>query len=269
MPAAGAAGVAVATPVPATTETEPTPAETEKTFGRRGSFAISAERLAMLGAWKTRLKAADGNSQDTYSGTDIALLGMAAGGYAAPNPDFILLRMPSVPRIAFDYFVTDHISVGGFLGYFARSASASHQEKSGTSSGGSSGSGGVTPSMDGPSSTIAFIGARGSFFLPLGAEAKYGFWFRGGLSYVSSSSKLTVSAAGISASTTTSLSEVMVNADALFLLPLTSGFAITGGPFFDGSLTGSMKVEAPSVPSVSNDAGELAYGVTFGLTGYL
>ena len=203
-------------------------------FGKKGDVAIGAERLTGLHVWKTRVVVDD--TEITDSGTDVALLGKPSGSYGASTS---IPRIGSVPRLALDYFVADKISIGGFLGY--ASLSADHQEGDGKAE-------------ELPSTSLLFIGARGGYYLTLGDSL--GAWFQGGLSYVSGSLS--------EGDEDLSLSEVMVNAAASLVIPATRSFGFTAGAFFDGSLTGTVSGQGPDL-----DAGELGFGATAGLVGWL
>jgi len=188
-----------------------------------------------LHVWKSRIVV--GDTEITETGTDVALLGKPSGSYGATSP---IPRIGSVPRLALDYFVADNLSIGGFLGY--ASLSADHQEGDGKAE-------------DSLSTSLLFIGARGGYNLPLGQSL--GVWLQGGLSYVSGSSG--------EGDTEVSLSEVMVNATASLVIPATQEFGFTAGAVFDGSLTGTVSSDGGD----DVDAGELGFGVTAGLVGWL
>lgn len=241
--AAGTAAAPAPAPAPAEVPEKEPPGATgprSSWFGKEGSFVISAERLSMLSAFKTRVVV--GSDESTYSGTDVSLLGNSSGVFT-PQVDGVV-RVSTVPRLGLDYFQRNRLSLGGWLGWTSRSASLKEgMEK------------------DLPSTSTFFVGARGGYYLPL--TDAVGGWLRGGLSYVSSS---TTDSSG-SQESSVKISEVMINLDATAVFPIFPHVALTAGAFLDGSLTGTATTKSGGM-SADNDIGELAYGVTVGLTGF-
>jgi hypothetical protein len=89
----------------------------ERTFGNSGEVAISAERLLGYAStsWKMKLKNAP-DPKDTVS--HLNLLVNANGDVATY----------SAPRVAFDYFVTDGLSLGASIGFSAASGEENYRE---------------------------------------------------------------------------------------------------------------------------------------------
>src|SRR6185295_17738514 len=126
---------------------------------------------------------------------------------------------------------------------------------------------GQSQSADQPSSSLLLLGARGGYYLPL--SDALGAWFQGGLSYASASSTQPPPPNTMGGTeSSVSLSEVWINAGALAVLPVVEHLSLTGGAYFDGTLTGTATQKEANV-SQDNKAGELAYGLTIGVLGYL
>jgi len=108
-------------------------------FGNKGDIAISAERVMGINFYDEG--AETGNQSVTFIGLGI--------GHRTPFPYLI-------PRIGFDYFVIDSLSIGGALGFGDVSA------RNGTNSG-------------------AMIAPRVGYALEF--SKVFGFWPRGGFTY--------------------------------------------------------------------------------------
>lgn len=88
----------------------------EETFGTQGRFIIAGERLVGYTVMKTERKWSVGNTDRTEKWTDtqfdLTMKGSVHDPFAAP-------------RLAFDYFIIDGLSLGGSIGY----ASHTHEGK--------------------------------------------------------------------------------------------------------------------------------------------
>jgi hypothetical protein len=186
-------------------------------FGSKGTVVIGAENLT--GVAYSTVDTDGGDISSTY----VSLLG---------NSDH---QTPyDTPRLAFDFFVTDRVSLGGSATYAHVSSEAS--------------SGAV--SVDLGSQQGFVIAPRAGFGLPLGDRV--GLWARGGVTYYNAEDDdTTVSGLGLSL-------------DPALLLFLSPGTALSVGFTANVGLTGSVDTGA-----VSNDAKVSMYGLTVGLHGIL
>jgi hypothetical protein len=118
-------------------------------FGKSGSMGFSAERLFAFYSAKHKVEGGNGNTDtSSYSG-----FGFGWGAIAYPF---------NVPRLGFDYFIIDQLSLGGALGY----AKFNDDNDRPTNNG---------------DLEIFMIAPRVGYWIPIGGVV--GFWPRGGLTY--------------------------------------------------------------------------------------
>jgi hypothetical protein len=84
------------------------PAFAQATFGPQGTAAFSADRLFGFYSSSEQIEV-DGVGE---SETDYTTFGFAWQGPVHPTPH-------TVPRLAFDYFVIDGLSIGGSIAYWS------------------------------------------------------------------------------------------------------------------------------------------------------
>jgi hypothetical protein len=147
----------------------------------------------------------------------------------------------SAPRVTFDYFVIDHLSVGGTLAY--ASWTTSHPNE-------------VPRPADTSNSQFAFMPRVGYAYM---FGSVVGIWPHGGLMYHSGSfddgNGRTDKGSGFA-----------FDLDALFVFAITPHFGFTVGPTFDVDLGGSHTV---TPPGVSQDEHFRQFGIQAGLLGWL
>jgi hypothetical protein len=200
-----------------------------QTFADRGTLAFSADRL--FGIYLTHAEVdpePNSNFDMDRDGTEVGLLWQAAA-----------LTPYTVPRLSIDYFVIDHLSVGGTVAF----ASGSWD--------------------DGP----ADYNASGLLFAPrVGGAWMFndwvGIWPRGGLTYYGLNGGASVGGLGNDADAW----QLALTAEAALVLSPAEGFAFTVGPAFDLGLAG--KWDPPGAGD--NDFGMYSLGLlTAGVLGYL
>jgi hypothetical protein len=218
-------------------------AQAQDKFGSQGQMVFSADRLFGVSANSTTIKQeANGQTTETTnSTTGISLLwgNNAAGDNSVP--------VSAIPRLSFDYFVIDGLTVGGSLGYYTSS--------------GTTKSGGV--SSDLPNTSGFAFAPRVGYALMF--TDMIGFWPRGGLTYWQGKSE-TVG----TNKTTTTISGFDVNIEVPFVISPTPHFAFTVGPLLDLGLSGSYKQESGGQtlspePSIKHTN----IGLVAGILGYL
>jgi hypothetical protein len=94
-------------------------------FGAQGQITLSADRLFGYYSWKADWNGTPPGGQKvegTESGTSLGLL----WGNSTTSNDNLRSVYNAVPRLSFDYFVIDRLSIGGSLGYV--SISGSHEQ---------------------------------------------------------------------------------------------------------------------------------------------
>ncbi len=207
-------------------------------IGNQGQFVVGAERLTALSfdSLTTSLPAPIGD--ETQKSTGIALLGnsVSAGG----------ITPSSLPRLGFDYFVIDGLSVGTSLVYAHMSLKAE--------AGGQS--------QDQGSQDVFLFAPRVGYALQFGDT--FSFWPRAGITYTNASTSTPASAGQSSSSTSTHFLDLTV--EPLFGLSPVSHFVILGGPYLDLGLSGSSKAGGSSQ---SVDQKATSFGLTFGIAGYI
>lgn len=162
------------------------PASAQEIMGA-GHLAIGAERL--FGFYLDMQHSEAGNLEYDNDATGFTLLW-------GPTPDGALLP---IPRIAIDYFLDEHLTLGGTFGI-------------------------ASISNDGPDLFGIIFNPRVGYALRLSHE--FAFWPRGGL---------TIAHAGGDAD----LTVFGLTLEGMFTLMPSDGWAFTGGPVIDLGFTGS------------------------------
>ncbi len=182
----------------------------------QGSMVLGAERIT--GIYHV------GGSDAVPSNTVVAFLGNHG------------ILPHDVPRVGFDYFVIDHLSVGGNFVVWNGSLSEA--------------------GAGGSQTEIAFIPRVGYALM---FTDSIGFWPRGGLSY-----------AHINFSpdrgSDTNAHYFAFDVDAPFFFGLSQGFAVTVGPFLDVGFGGSIEADVPF--SHSQSFNPVLVGLSAGFAGF-
>ena len=207
-----------------------------QTFGEKGVIAISAERL--FGFTYDSARRTD-NGQDTnVSVTHFSLLSspVSVGGN---TPNFVWAGYGS-PRVAGDYFLIDHLSLGAALGYAHWSATVQ-----------TPGPGGNETTTTGDSFTFA---PRVGYFLTF--NDKIGFWPRGGITY------RTFGSANFGGH------DLAFTLEAPFAFTLIPHVVFWAGPTVDLGFTGSQNNKLANGSTTSFDFNAIEIGIQTGLVVY-
>jgi hypothetical protein len=186
--------------------------EAQAELGSKGNFALGAERVWGLSVGE--ISADPGDLDYTY---------FALAGSRTPVSPF------ETPRLAFDYFAWDSLSLGGSIMYSNRSFDNDDDD-------------------DDDSSFL--IAPRVGYAIPFGA-GNSGVWLRGGLSYYHNDFG------------NSDEGGFGLNLDAMFYIGLTPGFALTLGPTVDLGFGGEV-----DTPAGDFDRNYRAFGFAGGLTGW-
>lgn len=199
-------------------------------FGKKGQFAVSAERLFGITHTSARLSLPGGDQTNTVTGISLLSAPLATsannafwGGYGSP-------------RVAGDYFVIDHLSLGAALGYSHASVTRPQ--------------GNAEVTVSGDSVTFAPRVGYAIAFTDL-----IGIWPRGGLSYRNFSAE------------NSSTHDLAFTLEAPFTFNVVPHVVFWAGPTLDLGLSGSSKVEVGN-GSVSTDFNATEIGLQTGLVAY-
>lgn len=220
----------------------------EGSLPAEGNFVFGAERMFGFHSYKGTIDVTVQGTKATatQSGTQLSLLWGAnsiGGDGLGANPD-------AIPRVAFDYMISDLISLGGSLGYY----STSGEQK--TEAAGQSASE-DTPDMNG----FAFA-PRIGFMIPL--TETVGLWPRAGFTYY----KYNVSYQTGNGDAEQNATLEQVNLEGMFFLSPVDHFGFLVGPVIDIGVGGSIEQKAGGA-SESYDAKWTNFGLAAGLGGYL
>jgi hypothetical protein len=194
-------------------------------FSAKGQLAISAERLFGFYHDSATL---DGT---TFKSDSFSLLSSPVAGGGAWSY--------GMPRVAGDYFIIDHLSLGGALGY--SHISVSHPAGPNTT---------VTDSGD----SFLFAPRVGYMFA---FTSIVGIWPRGGFTY------RTLSAGD------TSQHDLALTLEAPFVFTVIPHVAFWAGPTLDVGLSGSQSAPLPGGATRSVDLNATEIGIQTGLVGYV
>lgn len=162
-------------------------------FGKSGSFGFSAERVFQL-YYSAKLSAEDGAGRSADA--DYSQFAVGWGAHELSYPF-------NTPRIGFDYFVIDSLSVGGALGYYSFNG-------------------------EGDNDIEGFLLApRVGYWIPIGGVV--GFWPRGGLTYHSLSPN----------GANNNQSGLALTLEGMFAIGPVEHFAFLAGPTIDWDFIGT------------------------------
>jgi opacity protein-like surface antigen len=213
-------------------------------FPRQGAFVLGGERLTGLYFYSIKTERtigggplAGGKTDVDYSGTEVNLLwGGTAGAYSGAG----IANPAAIPRLGFDYFVTDLISVGGSLGY---STASGEQKVNGASE-------------DLPSYSAFLFNPRVGFGIPISDIVV--FWPRVGITYW----RFHTESEDVNTKQEGTLSGLALTAEGMFVISPVPHFGFGVGPLIDLGLSGTAKGEATDKRSGLKVSGEDDYKVT-------
>lgn len=230
------------------------PAALAEPFGQKGQFAISGDRIFGISYMHASLP-----NDQSASVTQFSLLGQSptlpgvlnAGGnvttVAGINPY-------TVPRISFDYFIIDGLTIGGSIIYAHQSYTDKYR---------AGGPNNVLISVDFSGDLVALAPRVGYAYM---FSETVGIWPRGGFTYHYQNLDL---GNGVK----NSLDGFALNLDAPFVISPIDQFAFLVGPAIDIGFTGTYKTTAPAGPlgtvTTETDYTLLGFGLYAGLMGYI
>ena len=210
----------------------PAAAQEVDNIGNAGQFVIGAERITGVYFDKATLEP-EGGGESTDSTTSIALLGN--GGGDGPS---------SVPRLGFDYLVTDGFSVGGSFVVFSQS---SETEPDGGDS------------VDTGSMTSIYINPRAGYAYAF--DDTFAIWPRAGIAFMTFSGDEGEGGADISGNS------LQLTLEGNLVVSPFEHFAFIGGPFLDVGLSGSGEREQGG-ETADADLKYTSFGLNVGIAGY-
>lgn len=227
-------------------------------FGSRGQMAFSADRLFGVYGYKastsyTGNAPAGGEYEDSQSGTHVNLLwGNSSVANFGINPYMM-------PRLSFDYFVIDGLSVGGSIGYATMGGETKPEKRpAGVALG---------ESEDLPDSNLFAFAPRVGYAYMF--NDIIGIWPRGGITYARIHSE--AQQGGAKYEVTNKVFSLDI--EAMLVIVPKEHFAFVVGPVLDLGLTGSSKTEATPAPNNvpadwDQDVKLHTYGLAAGMLGY-
>lgn len=225
-------------------------------LGEKGELIVTADRLLPLFSYSSQTLTTNRGGVETKtsdSGSSIALL-FASDTSIPVNPH-------TVPRLAFDYAVINHLTVGGAV-VVGFGLGGSHKVETGDRS----------PKNDADKTTVFGIAPRVGYVLPLGNT--FGFWPRAGFAFYSISSKSEDNANNGNKTIITNATSVLsLDLDPQFVwVPLQHFFAHFG-PILNVPLTGSRSTESEpanggTTDTTKNDFSIVHFGLSAGLGGW-
>jgi hypothetical protein len=236
-------------------------------FTKAGTFTFSAERLTGFFVNDASIET-DGTAGDTPVTADIdnststfALLGN--GLEAAPA---------GVPRLGFDYFVIDSLSIGGSALYATQSETT---ESAGTAVFGGGMGGGLAVdvrSEEETDRTLLALGPRVGYAMKF--SDLLGFWGRGGLTYTRATTDVLARnlepGDDVTEDSSSSVSALALSLDAELVITPVEHIAIGVGPLFDISFVGDFeRDDAADEIQSDGDASIISYGASAGLIVWL
>jgi hypothetical protein len=223
--------------------------EGEHRFGAKG-FIVSADRLAPVMSYESVKTTAQDGGTNTQSRLSLAFFNNGPFGFFG--------TFYNLPRIAFDWLPVDNVTIGGaFWLYTQLSASDTLSPANGPST-----------TTDQPKVTYWGVAPRVGYVIPLGHTLA--FWPRAGVEYHN------VATSSVNGSTSTTITQFSLEAEALLVISPWNHFGFTVGPTADIPITGHTTSQtaagtgAAGAPSTSTsvDSAMLQFGVSAGMLGH-
>jgi hypothetical protein len=228
-------------------------AQEANNLGEKGELIVSIDRFMPLLSYTSETVTTTRNNvteKTTDTGTSAAFL---IGN--EPNVGSV----HTVPRVAFDYAVIKHLTVGGAFA-FAFGLGGHHEEEQGN----------VSRKNDTPNNTIIGFAPRAGYVLPF--HKNFAFWPRAGFGFYWTSAKTTTTNnMGVDTTTTNSNFLFSLDLDPQLAWVPVEHFFIHVGPLLNIPLTGSNSVEVATgsnTTTVKNDLSVFHFGLSAGLGGW-
>jgi hypothetical protein len=210
-------------------------------LGQRGTWFLSADRVVPVFAY-TRDTQTDNNASFSTSTSSISLL-----SYGVPSNIAY-----TIPRIAVDYAIAPHLTLGGaFAAFFDLSSSSTTKF------------GGMSMTADNPKVSGFLITPRIGYLVPIGP--RLAIWPRGGFSYYSESVSNPPNMMGNS--TTDGFHQLALDLEGNLVIAAAPHFLVMIGPVIDVPLSGSTSVTNGNT-TTSVDYSQFHFGITGGIGGY-
>jgi len=230
-------------------------AQAQERFGQQGHMAFSADRLFGIYGYSatTSYNGNGGEYEDSQSGTHVNLLwGNSSVAEFGINPHMM-------PRLSFDYFVIDGLSIGGSIGYATMGGEQKPEKRPPGV--------GLGESEDLPDTNLFAFAPRVGYAYMF--TDIIGIWPRGGVTYARLHSEAQQGGAKYEVSS----SAFSLDLEAMLVIVPKEHFAFVVGPVLDLGLTGSSKTKSTPPPNnVPNDWDQdvklHTYGLAAGILGY-
>jgi hypothetical protein len=230
-------------------------------FGEKGELMFSADRLVPVISYAHASSTDDQGLTHSRSASGLSLLwGRNLGLAEAGN---VALNVHTIPRVAADYVVIQHLTLGGALAIgFGLGGTDEDQVRGG---------GVVTArKTDSPRATAIGFAPRVGYVIPL--SELFAFWPRGGFGFYSVSQKQdTTDNNGVVSTTSVTDTIISLDLDPQFALVPVEHFFIHFGPLMNIPLSGSRsfkRTTGSQTTTVSNDISLFHFGITAGIGGW-
>lgn len=234
-------------------------------FGEKHQLIVSADRLLpVIGYTHASVSSTDNGQEVTssHSGANVSLLFGSSLAVPASN----LVDPHTLPRVAFDFTVIDHLTLGAALAFGVGFAGKQSQEAV---------AGGVktTTKTDDPSSWVIGFAPRVGYVVPIGNHLA--FWPRGGLGVYHAALHQDRTVANADVETSVGDTHLSLDLDPqLVIVPYPHLFC-TVGPIANIPLAGSRATETKTTAggatrsvSVDNDISVFRIGLSASIGGW-
>ncbi|MBX3225966.1 MAG: hypothetical protein KIT84_29680 [Labilithrix sp.] len=241
-------------------------------FGEKGELIITGDRLVPLFGYTHSSVERDGQIniteiRETSSnrsgisllfGRDLSGSEDGVGEFSQP------VNMHSLPRVAFDFTIIPHLTLGAALAFgFGLGGSTSEERSTGPNSS-------VTVKVDAPTYTAIGLAPRVGYIIPLGEHLA--LWPRGGFSFYSLSAKVETSVANAPREISVTDTLFALDLDAQLAIIPVEHFLITVGPMLNIPVSGNRSISTTAganTTTIDRDISVLHFGIHAGIGGWV
>ena len=232
-------------------------------FGEKGQLIISADRLVPLFGYASASVTRTENGRELTDSTSGAGLSILLGRDLGINGGAGPANVHTLPRVAFDYSVINHLTLGAAIAFgFGLGGSIEQEQVQGNTV--------TTRKIDSPTSSAIGLAPRVGYVIPLGDWLA--FWPRAGFAFYAVSTKFEQTTGNNAVSTVSTTDTLFaLDLDPQLTITPTEHFFFHAGPLVNIPLTGSRSLQSTTggtTTTTNADASVFHLGLVAGIGGW-